>query len=167
MREVFYRMFSLHHRKPVQDYNSIVYLVFYFFAYILDRNFRSFFQPLSLSTRDSIRLQIVFILETCSCWWLCCTANELAIKLLPWFVYCFEWIWLAFNIFRSNFLQIGGATALIGDPSGKSSERVALCEETVTDSSKVIAENIQRVFQNHQKYIWEKNRDPNILKPVK
>ncbi|KAK4025619.1 tyrosine--tRNA ligase, mitochondrial-like [Daphnia magna] len=62
---------------------------------------------------------------------------------------------------------IGGATALIGDPSGKASERIALPEGKVRDNADVIAENITRIFQNHQKYIWEKNRDPNRLKPVK
>lgn len=56
---------------------------------------------------------------------------------------------------------------MIGDPSGKSSERVALPEQIVEDNSAVIAENIQRIFHNHQKYIWEKNRDQNSLKPVK
>lgn len=61
-------------------------------------------------------------------------------------------------------MKIGGATALIGDPSGKSSERIALPEERVKDNIDVIAENITRIFQNHQKYIWEKNRGP--LKPV-
>lgn len=62
---------------------------------------------------------------------------------------------------------IGGATALIGDPSGKASERIALPEGKVRDNADVIAENITRIFQNHQKYIWEQNRDPNRLKPVK
>ncbi|XP_046642046.1 tyrosine--tRNA ligase, mitochondrial-like [Daphnia pulicaria] len=60
---------------------------------------------------------------------------------------------------------IGGATALIGDPSGKSSERIALPEENVKENTNVIGENITRIFQNHEKYIWEKNRGP--LKPVK
>ncbi|KAK4035880.1 hypothetical protein OUZ56_027960 [Daphnia magna] len=62
---------------------------------------------------------------------------------------------------------IGGTTALIGDPSGKASERIALPEGKVRDNADVIAENITRIFQNHQKYIWEQNRDPNRLKPVK
>ncbi len=63
------------------------------------------------------------------------------------------------------FIKIGGATALIGDPSGKSSERIALPEENVKENTNVIGENITRIFQNHEKYIWEKNRGP--LKPVK
>ena len=63
------------------------------------------------------------------------------------------------------FIKIGGATALIGDPSGKSVERIALPEEKVKGNIEVITENITRIFQNHEKYIWEKNRGP--LKPVK
>jgi len=60
---------------------------------------------------------------------------------------------------------IGGATAMIGDPSGKNSERSALPEETVDKNSETISENILRVFQNHERHIWQKNRD--TLPPVK
>jgi len=69
------------------------------------------------------------------------------------------------NLFDN--LKIGGATALIGDPSGKTKERVAMAEELARDNSHVIRENIQRIFDNHQKYIWEKNRNPSTLKPLK
>ena len=54
---------------------------------------------------------------------------------------------------------------MIGDPSGKNSERSALPEETVDKNSETISENILRVFQNHERHIWQKNRD--TLPPVK
>jgi len=60
---------------------------------------------------------------------------------------------------------IGGATAMIGDPSGKNSERSALPEETVNKNSETISENLLRIFQNHEQYIWEKNRDKSALPP--
>lgn len=37
----------------------------------------------------------------------------------------------------------------------------------MNENAAAIAENIQRIFENHQKYIWEKNRDTSKLKPVK
>lgn len=64
-------------------------------------------------------------------------------------------------------LQIGGATALIGDPSGKSTERPALPEEQVRANAQVITENIERIFRNHERYIWQKSKDAKALKPVK
>lgn len=56
---------------------------------------------------------------------------------------------------------------MIGDPSGKNSERSALPEATVEKNSETIRENILRIFQNHEQYIWEKNRNTDALPPVK
>lgn len=56
---------------------------------------------------------------------------------------------------------------MIGDPSGKTAERTALPEEKVKSNAEAIKENIQRIFQNHQQFLWEKNRNPGTLKPVK
>ena len=56
---------------------------------------------------------------------------------------------------------------MIGDPSGKSSERQALPENIVNKNSSSISENIQRIFSNHEQYLWEKNRDKKFLSPVK
>ena len=56
---------------------------------------------------------------------------------------------------------------MIGDPSGKTTERTALPAEKVKANADAIKENIQRIFQNHQQYLWEKNRNPTTLKPVK
>lgn len=43
---------------------------------------------------------------------------------------------------------IGTATAMIGDPSGKSAERVLLEEETIVENSKYLEENISRFFES-------------------
>ncbi|GFN98385.1 tyrosine--tRNA ligase [Plakobranchus ocellatus] len=45
---------------------------------------------------------------------------------------------------------IGGATALIGDPSGKSKERRVMTAEEVENNVLGLIENVQRVFDNHQ-----------------
>lgn len=47
---------------------------------------------------------------------------------------------------------IGGATAQIGDPSGKTTEREKLSSDVVEDNTKGIRENLQRIFTNHELY---------------
>lgn len=56
---------------------------------------------------------------------------------------------------------------MIGDPSGKSNERPALPETFVERNSQIISENIQRIFQNHENFIWNRNKDNKALMPVK
>ncbi|KAJ8401382.1 hypothetical protein AAFF_G00386130 [Aldrovandia affinis] len=47
---------------------------------------------------------------------------------------------------------IGGATAKIGDPSGKTVEREKLSSGTVEDNTRGIRDDIQRIFANHELY---------------
>ncbi len=47
---------------------------------------------------------------------------------------------------------IGGATAMIGDPSGKESERQRLEESAVSANVKGIAAVLKRVFENHARH---------------
>ncbi|KAJ8923189.1 hypothetical protein NQ315_001743 [Exocentrus adspersus] len=54
---------------------------------------------------------------------------------------------------------IGGATAKIGDPSGKSKERDVLSTAFVDSNIHGIHRNIQTVFSNHEKYLWN-DKDP-------
>lgn len=61
-------------------------------------------------------------------------------------------------------MQLGGATGFIGDPSGRSTERVALQQEIIQNNIKCIKSNLETVFENHQKYIWN---DERKLKPVR
>ncbi|KAJ3092015.1 tyrosyl-tRNA synthetase [Quaeritorhiza haematococci] len=48
---------------------------------------------------------------------------------------------------------IGGATGSIGDPSGRSTERVALDPETLTRNTDAIDQQIRKIFENGSKYI--------------
>ncbi|XP_018568451.1 tyrosine--tRNA ligase, mitochondrial [Anoplophora glabripennis] len=57
---------------------------------------------------------------------------------------------------------IGGATAKIGDPSGKNTEREVLSKSFIDDNVRGICENIRTVFSNHKKYIWN-DEDPLLL----
>lgn len=62
------------------------------------------------------------------------------------------------------YFQVGGATAQIGDPSGKTKDRDKLAQETVEQNTKGIMENISRIFNNHKKHLWKDQKD---LKPLK
>ncbi|KAK3089807.1 hypothetical protein FSP39_006690 [Pinctada imbricata] len=53
---------------------------------------------------------------------------------------------------------LGGATAMIGDPSGKSEERKRLETGVVESNLKSITESVQRIFHNHQKYMWNSEK---------
>ncbi|XP_071489885.1 tyrosine--tRNA ligase, mitochondrial-like [Diadema antillarum] len=53
---------------------------------------------------------------------------------------------------------IGGATALIGDPSGKAQEREALQSSTVEGNAASIHQSLQRVFTNHERFLWRQQK---------
>merc|ERR1719400_1998484 len=55
-------------------------------------------------------------------------------------------------------ILLGGATARIGDPSGKNSEREELGGEVIDGNLAGIRENIQRVFSNHNQLFWSEQR---------
>ncbi|XP_057185266.1 tyrosine--tRNA ligase, mitochondrial [Triplophysa rosa] len=55
---------------------------------------------------------------------------------------------------------LGGATARIGDPSGKTAERERLCPATVERNARGILEDLQRIFTNHELYF---SSDPSRL----
>lgn len=60
---------------------------------------------------------------------------------------------------------IGGATGLIGDPSGRNTERDQIEEVLIKENVASIKKNIETIFDNHEKYFW---KDPNYkLKPIK
>uniref|UniRef100_A0A1B0DBD8 Tyrosine--tRNA ligase n=1 Tax=Phlebotomus papatasi TaxID=29031 RepID=A0A1B0DBD8_PHLPP len=62
---------------------------------------------------------------------------------------------------------LGGATGLIGDPSGRSTERSMLEMDTVEKNLASIRKQIEGVFENHRKYFWngdqERLLEPRIL----
>ncbi|KAJ8262353.1 hypothetical protein GJAV_G00165470 [Gymnothorax javanicus] len=53
---------------------------------------------------------------------------------------------------------IGGATALIGDPSGKTTEREKLSGDVVEDNTRGIRESLHRIFTNHELYFSNKDQ---------
>ncbi|XP_066137626.1 tyrosine--tRNA ligase, mitochondrial [Euwallacea fornicatus] len=59
---------------------------------------------------------------------------------------------------------VGGATAKIGDPSGRKTERDEMHKNSIENNIKGIYRNIQTIFENHEKYLW---KDQSLLKPVK
>uniref|UniRef100_A0A182SM81 tyrosine--tRNA ligase n=1 Tax=Anopheles maculatus TaxID=74869 RepID=A0A182SM81_9DIPT len=58
---------------------------------------------------------------------------------------------------------VGGATGLIGDPSGRKTERQLLETETVQHNVTCIKRQIEEIFSNHERFFWDK---PDNLKPV-
>ncbi|XP_053678741.1 tyrosine--tRNA ligase, mitochondrial [Anopheles nili] len=58
---------------------------------------------------------------------------------------------------------VGGATGLIGDPSGRKSERQQLETATVQHNVECIKKQIETIFTNHQRLFWDKSVP---LKPV-
>lgn len=53
---------------------------------------------------------------------------------------------------------LGGATAQIGDPSGKTSEREQLSADVVEANTHSIRESIQRIFTNHELHFHDGSR---------
>lgn len=58
---------------------------------------------------------------------------------------------------------IGGATGLIGDPTHRTVERERLDKVTSVANASRIKETIERVFENHERYLWKVD---SKLKPV-
>ena len=61
------------------------------------------------------------------------------------------------------FLKIKCVSGRIGDPSGKSSERPVLASETLDNNIKGVRTDIQKIFSNHEKYLWHSDK---LLEPV-
>jgi len=53
---------------------------------------------------------------------------------------------------------LGGATARIGDPSGKNSEREELGEEVIVKNIHGIKCDIEKIVNNHKQHFWSKER---------
>ena len=54
--------------------------------------------------------------------------------------------------------MLGGATARIGDPSGKNSDREELGDEVINKNIAGIRENLERVVRHHREYFWSSER---------
>lgn len=56
---------------------------------------------------------------------------------------------------------LGGATGLIGDPSGRSTERNLLEKEVMQKNLDKIRQQMERIFGNHKEYFYP---DKSVLK---
>jgi tyrosyl-tRNA synthetase len=63
-------------------------------------------------------------------------------------------------------LQVGGATGRIGDPSGHTTDRPELQSAVANSNVHSIRENIQRIFSNHEQYLWDKQSSTRTLAPA-
>lgn len=65
---------------------------------------------------------------------------------------------------------LGGATALIGDPSGRKTERPHVSNvQLIEDNTKAIEQQLLRIFRNHQETLWprKKGHQELPLKPLR
>lgn len=62
---------------------------------------------------------------------------------------------------------IGGATGRVGDPSGRSTERLEITEETIKHNLARIKKQIGSIFDNHAKYLWKPQNGISDLKRPK
>lgn len=56
---------------------------------------------------------------------------------------------------------IGGATAKIGDPSGRTSDREQITDEQIKQNSWSIHQSLERIFSNHHQFLW-KNKNKKL-----
>lgn len=91
------------------------------------------------------------------------TADSLHVGNLTILVNLLHWQRAGHNVVA----LIGGATGQIGDPSGKSSERVELEKEIVANNAKAIEELIKTLFRNHEEFIWKRRKEKGSLLPVR
>jgi tyrosyl-tRNA synthetase len=58
-----------------------------------------------------------------------------------------------------SFIQLGSATVLIGDPSGRLNERKQqLTNDDIVSNTENIERLIRTIFDNHQKYFWKETQ---------
>ncbi|XP_067632124.1 tyrosine--tRNA ligase, mitochondrial [Eurosta solidaginis] len=58
---------------------------------------------------------------------------------------------------------VGGATGLIGDPSGRKTERNQMGETEIETNLKSITSQLERIFENHQNYLHDESRNKRKL----
>lgn len=61
---------------------------------------------------------------------------------------------------------VGGATGLIGDPSGRKTERNQLGESVIETNLKAIEQQLRQVFENHEQFLWDTRKNPSPLPPL-
>ncbi|KAJ3206041.1 tyrosyl-tRNA synthetase [Clydaea vesicula] len=70
---------------------------------------------------------------------------------------------LRFRTFNHNIIAlVGGATGAIGDPSGKSTERILQDSETITANTNSIKLQLEKIFKNSEIYLKKINKFNNF-----
>lgn len=69
-----------------------------------------------------------------------------------------------FDCINYGILQLGGATALIGDPSGKSNERTALQLDTVVENLVSIQQLLTTIETNYRNHLLKSDKKILSLK---
>ncbi|XP_055389544.1 tyrosine--tRNA ligase, mitochondrial [Condylostylus longicornis] len=62
---------------------------------------------------------------------------------------------------------VGGATGLIGDPSGRTTERSLLGNTIIEENLACIEKQIITIFENHKREIWQKQKQKGALRQLK
>ncbi|XP_065368744.1 tyrosine--tRNA ligase, mitochondrial [Calliphora vicina] len=62
---------------------------------------------------------------------------------------------------------VGGATGLIGDPSGRKTERSQLQETIVEHNLESIKKQLEKVFQNHVDFLWDDKKHKQPLSSLR
>ncbi len=55
-------------------------------------------------------------------------------------------------------MVIGSATALIGDPSGRTTERNKIENNTLLSNTEKIQKKISQIFKNHEEHFWNEDK---------
>jgi tyrosyl-tRNA synthetase len=63
---------------------------------------------------------------------------------------------------HTPIVLIGSATAIIGDPSGKTTDRQAMASNEIVENSTSIQNNVLQIFKNHEKYFWNKHNKSEL-----
>ncbi|KAH8391225.1 hypothetical protein KR215_009120 [Drosophila sulfurigaster] len=61
---------------------------------------------------------------------------------------------------------VGGATGLIGDPSGRKTERNQLGESVIETNLQAIEQQLRKVFKNHEDCLWDTKKYSSKLEPL-
>ncbi|KAL7736589.1 hypothetical protein ACLKA6_015228 [Drosophila palustris] len=61
---------------------------------------------------------------------------------------------------------VGGATGLIGDPSGRKTERNQLGESVIEKNLQAIERQLLKVFKNHEDCLWDTKKISSKLEPL-
>ena len=87
-----------------------------------------------------------------------CAIEEVIITLVyNLYIYSYTRIRSIIHDILYMLLQIGGATARIGDPSGKTEERPQLEYETMKENIRSIKQSLERIFHNYNTHIDRTN----------